>query len=570
MVFTVDEAIVPVTLPSATGGDFPMGEEVGAPSGAWGRRRCRAAFTSTRTVRGGAAVRARCAGRRRRSSRRGAIPGRRTEDADGQSAPPLEFTIEVVAARAQARARLEALNASVLPEVARASWGSWAEAVSGRLGSSSRGGGGAGAAGEGLAVALAGFVRSNEQALEEEASWKELLSGRSFAVSLGGGEGEGAGSGLGRAVIVWGAGDRRGLSREVSALKWSGDLFAAHLGADAELGAGVRGGVGVSWFESRVDYVDRGGEDGPVEGVHRTRMASVQPYVGWLLEEGARLWGSVGYGTGEVEIEDQDLMERFGRQKSDSRLLAAAVGGSVRLVSEGALQVELKGEGQMTRYEVDDNGDLIAGLSVQTRRVRVSAQGTREYELDGGGRVSPSGELGVRWDGGDGATGAGVELGGGVSWSGAGRVVLEVGGRWLVAHRSELEEWGLSGGVRVEPEAGGRGLSLSVAPGWGEAGGGASRLWEEGMAGRGEGAEARSGAVLEAELGYGVGAFGGFGMATPYTRLGLAREERRYGVGWRLGRGSGEAFALDLEASRRERDAARPEHGVGLELRLRW
>ena len=231
---------------------------------------------------------------------------------------------------------------------------------------------------------------------------------------------------------------------------------------------------------------------------------------------------------------------------------------------------ELKGEGQMTRYEVDDNGDLIAGLSVGTRRVRVSAQGTREYELDGGGRVSPSGELGVRWDGGDGATGAGVELGGGVSWSGTGRVVLEVGGRWLVAHRSDLEEWGLSGGVRLEPEAGGRGLSLSVAPGWGEAGGGASRLWEEGMAGRGEGAEARSGAVVEAELGYGVGAFGGFGVATPYTRLGVAQEERRYGIGWRLDRWPGEAFALDLEGWRRERDTARPEHGVGLELRLRW
>ena len=56
---------------------------------------------------------------------------------------------------------------------------------------------------------------------------------------------------------------------------------------------------------------------------------------------------------------------------------------------------------------------------------------------------------------------------------------------------------------------------------------------------------------------------------TPYTRLGVAREERRYGLGWRLSR-PGEAFALDLEASRRERATVRPEHGVGFELRLRW
>ena len=69
----------------------------------------------------------------------------------------------------------------------------------------------------------------------------------------------------------------------------------------------------------------------------------------------------------------------------------------------------------------------------------------------------------------------------------------------------------------------------------------------------------------------GLPAFGGFGVATPYTRFEQAREgERRYGFGWRLGRRPGEAFELDLEAYRQERDTARPEHGVGLDLRLNW
>ena len=45
------------------------------------------------------------------------------------------------------------------------------------------------------------------------------------------------------------------------------------------------------------------------------------------------------------------------------------------MVSAGAARVDLKGEGQVTRYTVDENGDLIEGLSVETRRVRVSAQG---------------------------------------------------------------------------------------------------------------------------------------------------------------------------------------------------
>ena len=85
-----------------------------------------------------------------------------------------------------------------------------------------------------------------------------------------------------------------------------------------------------------------------------------------------------------------------------------------------------------------------------------------------------------------------MELGGGVSWEGpgfgaGGGLVMEVGGRWLVAHRGELEEWGVSGGVGLGPRGSGRGLSLRVEPSWGESGSGAGRLWEEGVAGGGVG-----------------------------------------------------------------------------------
>ena len=576
MVFTVDEAVVPVTLPLASGGDCAGGDCRGGEGLAY--RLAPQTLPPGLAFDDGAGV-DECPGRPTYT-----LCGTPTEestekpyawtvtDVDDEAAT-LKFTITVEPARAKARARLARINRSILPELSRASWDSAMEAVARRL-EIPVGGGGSGVSGEGLAATLAGFVQANEQALEDDASWKEMLSGQSFAVALSG-EGEGAaGTGPGRSVIVWGAGDRRSLSRDVPSLRWSGDLSAFHLGADAALGPGVTGGLGVSWFESRMDYVDRTPEDGPVEGVHRSRMASVQPYVGWSLGEGARLWASLGYGSGEIEIEDEDLLDRFGRQRSGSALLAAAAGGAVRLVSDGAMRVDLKGEGQATRYEVDDNGDgrddLIEGLAVETHRLRVSAQGSREYVLDGGGRLSPTVELGVRWDGGDGATGAGGEVGGGLSWTGPGRLVLELGGRWLVAHRSDVEEWGLSGGLRLEPRANGRGLSLSMEPGWGEAGSGVSRLWEEGLAGRGELGEEDSGVGVKAEVGYGVGAFGGFGVATPYTRFEQAQEGRRYGFGWRLDRRPGDGFELDLGVWRQERDTARPDHGLNLQLRLKW
>ena len=177
-------------------------------------------------------------------------------------------------------------------------------------------------------------------------------------------------------------------------LEWSGHLFAAHLGADTGFGSGLTGGLGLSWFESELEYTDRGGEEA-VAGVHRSRMASVQPYVGWSSGSGSRLWGALGYGAGEVEIVDEALRERFGRQESDSGLLAVAAGGAWRVSpAGGAVRLDLKGEGQATRYEVDENGDLIEGLSVRTKRLRVSAEGTREYVLSGGGRLAPVGGAG--------------------------------------------------------------------------------------------------------------------------------------------------------------------------------
>ena len=147
MVFTVDEAIVPVTLPTAAGGDFPMGETLRPPILAPGPETLPRGldFDPDGSGRCGSA-RTLCGTPTEEFAQR-RYTWTTGQDLDEQDAM-LDFTIEVVAARAQARARLKALNASVLPEVSRASWGSWTEAVAGRLASSSRGGGGAGATGE--------------------------------------------------------------------------------------------------------------------------------------------------------------------------------------------------------------------------------------------------------------------------------------------------------------------------------------------------------------------------------------------------------------------------------------
>ena len=97
-------------------------------------------------------------------------------------------------------------------------------------------------------------------------------------------------------------------------------------------------------------------------------------------------------------------------------------------------------------------------------------------------QATPSIEGGLRRDAGDAEEGTGFELGAGLRYQGDG-ITIEGTVRTLVAHNdSAYEEWGASGAIRIDPGAGGRGLSLTVAPTWGNAASEADQLWTTGNA----------------------------------------------------------------------------------------
>ncbi len=564
MVFTVDEAIEPVTLRQAEGGDETehklLPEPLVLPPGldfddGTGEDECpgQPAYTL-------------CGTPTEEFAEKGYTWT--ATDLDGEKAE-LSFTIEVIPALGLARARLKAINESILPELSRAQWGSVVEAVTGRLEAPGTGGG---------VVASVAEALKAQEGTQDDLSWREALAGRTFALGLddsegGGGVGGAGGSGgRGHGVVVWGSGERRTLSLEKEALSWSGEAYSILVGADGRVTRTLRAGVAASWFESRIDYTDKSGV-AAIGGTHESRMRAIHPYLGWSGDDGSRLWGVLGYGEGEIEIEDAEVVERFGVQRSDSRLLAVGTGGSVRAVSEGALTIDVKGALEGTQYSVEANGEhgAIEKVSVETQRLRLSVEGSRRYALEGGGSLVPALEVGVRWDGGDGETGTGVEVGGGMSWrSASGAVSVEARGRGLVAHEGDVEEWGVSGSARLSPGSGGRGWSLALSPRWGAAESGLARLWDEGMAGRAssvDGGDA-GGARLEAELGYGFGFLEGTGVMTPHIGFGYEEGGARC---WRLGMRSafGPDLAVGLEAERKE-GAAAPEHGARIDLRLRW
>ena len=407
---------------------------------------------------------------------------------------------------------------------------------------------------------------------------RELLRGADFELALAAGAADAPRSAA--AVALWGSGDYRYLSGgEADAVDWSGDLVGFQVGADLRVIPELLAGVAVAWAEGAFDYRDRGTAAQTVTGVYETELLSVHPYAGWSSPgAGVGLWMSAGYGWGEVRIDD-DLSA--GRATSAVRLVSGAVGGSGRLLATDALiaggttLLRLQGEGFLARVDVDGSGP-IAPLALDSRRLRLLLAGSHAQSLPWGGRLTPELDVGLRYDDGDGPQGAGLELGGELSYVDP-RLGLTVQGhgRLLATHRSAYEEWGAGGLLRLELGIGGRGLWLSVAPSWGDAAGGAAALWERGVAAEAAAVATAAGAVkagrLDAQAGYGLPAWDGRGLLTPYGGLTLAAAGARdYRAGVRL---EIDALELSLEGARREHaaGAAGPaSHAVTLGGALRY
>ena len=454
---------------------------------------------------------------------------------------------------------------AVLPQMMRAMTASTVDAVSGRIRQ---------ATSEALpsrelrfagAATLSDALLANRQALESgRLDLGRLLAGSSFTLALD--AADTGRRGLIGNLTLWGSGDYRNLSGgSQTALAYDGNVLSANLGVDARLGADVLAGVSVAQARGTADTTASDG----VSGELTTTVTSINPYVGWQASGGLNLWAMAGYGSGEVEVEDS-----AGTQASDltQQMVAAGVSGplaaSDRLIAGGTTSLKVKGETAHTRA-VLDGSEALEGVTLNASRHRLMLEGSHVQDLASGATFTPSIEIGVRSDGGDGETGTSVEAGGGLRYADqATGLTVETRARTLLTHSGDYEEWGVSGLIRLDPGAAGRGLSFSVQPAWGHTAGGVQRLWARGFGARAspDNHQAR----LQAEVGYGLVARRGLGVVTPYAGLGLTGESTRswrMGSHWRLA----PAASVSLEGARYEAAAGdAPDHGLMLYGAFRW
>ena len=417
-------------------------------------------------------------------------------------------------------------------------------------------------------------LRANLPALEAGTlTLGEVLVGSSFLLPLGAANDDLTGGS--RRPVLWGRGDRDTLGSNASALAWDGTVLTAQVGIDGCPRADLVTGLTLSHSVGTFGYTDGTGQP-PVSGDYTSRMTSLHPYLGWASAQGLSLWATLGYGLGAIRIDD----EQAGEHTSDTRLLTAATGarGPVlaarSLIAGGTTTLMIKGEASVAQVQVAGNDHLIEQQQVNARRVRLALEGSHEQALGAGGSLTPSVELGLRYDGGDGATGAGLEIGGGLGYRfPALGLTVEGRGRVLLAQR-DYREWGVGGSLSIDPGAGGHGVSVRVAPVYGAVSSGVAWLWNQDAAALTATEQAANDGQppgrLEAEIGYGLSAFGGHGLLTPYAGFSLiGADGQRYRLGGRLAIGS--AFTLGLEGERRERGAGGAvDYGVVLGGQARW
>ncbi|MCE2482895.1 MAG: autotransporter outer membrane beta-barrel domain-containing protein [Alphaproteobacteria bacterium] len=450
------------------------------------------------------------------------------------------------------RGRLNRVARELLPRVSQAMADSALAAVRDRLGSAPSCMAAANLAGQ---TSLLRALESNAHALEDGSLRPEqALSGTSFVLPLS------DRIGPTELACIWGSGDYRAMAGGGDrVVRWDGDIFGARLGADVRMRDDILAGAALSWSKGGFDWTDRGGGK-PVDGTYESRVTSVHPYVGWSAHEDLRIWAAAGLGAGEIEIDDAEASMRMAAAGASAELLA-----DDRLIAGGTTLLRLKTEGFLARAAVEGAG-WVDPFTVDTTRLRLTLEASHARQVAGGGQWTPMLEVGARHDGGDGETGFGLELGGGLRYEDpALGLTAEGRARVLATRRQDYEEWGIGGLVRLDPGADETGWSFSLMPTWGEAAGGARELWDRGVAAAEAADRTAPAGRVETEVGYGLPAFDGGGIVTPYTGFSLTDESRDWLAGTRFRIG---ALDADLSGSLAQSASGESDYRVSIALSL--
>ena len=347
---------------------------------------------------------------------------------------------------------------------------------------------------------------------DDTLDWKRLIGNSSFVMPLNALDEDGGGAG----ATVWGSGEYINLSDK----DWKGNVFNVQLGVDQRIKDDLLAGGLVSWSRGDVDYTLDG-----ERGKYTHRVTSIHPYMA-RSRDGVNLWGSIGYGQGELSIVKK---ENNIKRSSGTRLLSLSAGISGRLTQYGQSGLNLKSDLSLARTNIDDSTDIPAD-KLSSQRLRLLLEIDKERPLASGGRFNPLVEIGLRYDGGTGESGIGAVLGLGGRYANSTGLTVEGKFHTLVG-RKDYKEWGIQGVIRQQSGANDQGLTFSLSPSYGATGNSVNQVWEQELAdGNNRNDDYR--ARLDVNMSYGL--FTSGGLLTPYSELRMGDSNRyRLGLRWK-------------------------------------
>ena len=225
----------------------------------------------------------------------------------------------------------------------------------------------------------------------------ELIKESAFHLSTGGTQpGEAA-------FTAWGRFATGGFETEEDDVTMDGNVTTGLLGADAEWNR-LLAGIMVSQSSGDGSYrlsPDKGDDEGTVE----SSMTGVYPYARLDLNERVSAWGIVGVGSGELTLQpkNQNPME------TDLGMRMGALGVKGRVLdgsNPSGIGINIKSDAMWVRT-TSDRTEGMMGAEGDVSRLRLILEAERQFAMEGGGTFVPSGEVGIRVDGGDAETGPG-------------------------------------------------------------------------------------------------------------------------------------------------------------------
>ena len=390
---------------------------------------------------------------------------------------------------------------------------------------------------------------------------RELMMGASFDYSRALDEnGEPRPSGWLGEWSSWGRTAATRFSGADGPLSINGEVATATLGLDSQWDRWI-GGVALSYSEGEGAYTHRSATGGAVS----SSLTSLMPYASYTLNDRTSVWGTLGYGVGDLTLTPEGASA--GIETDLSTALAAFGGRGVLNARVAGIRLAWVSDALLT----ETSSDTVQGLNGAaggTSRVRLMLEGSGSVAL-GGVVLRPRVEAGLRYDGGDAETGAGIELGGGLGYA-AGRIAVQINARGLVAHEdAAYEEWGFSGSVQYRPGKDGRGLTMQLGSAWGATQSGVQSLWARADAsGLARTAGFQAAQRFQAELGYGLAGPKGRALWVPFLQGQSSGGAQALVLGVRMT--SGANISAGLEIGGRAGAGAEIEPAVQLNGSVRW